>query len=164
MGQNNFAGNVLQLLLSWLQSLMSGVWSLFSGAGGGSVLRWFSENWLSLLIVFMVIGIALDVLVYLFRWRPFWWWFRKKRLVVDDMILEDEPFAEAPRRAHAPPRPAQPSTYVPRRQTAARSDDDLFMDAPLFDVKTSERDSLYAPGAKARTKRPASTKTRSTRR
>ncbi len=158
MGQNQFAGNVLQILLSWLQSLISSVWSLFSGGGGGSLLRWFSQNWLSMLVVLMIIGVSANILVYLLRWRPFWWWFRKKRLIVDDEMFDDEPLPpqkpaprRAPERNEKRPRPVQPSTIVPRRAPAkSGKKDDLFMTQTLFDVPLSpERragasDKLYA--------------------
>ena len=51
MTNNGFAADFLQILLGWLQNLFNGVWALFSGGSGGSVLRWFSQNWLSLLAI-----------------------------------------------------------------------------------------------------------------
>lgn len=92
---------------------MNGVWSLFTGSSGGSLLSWLSGSWKSLLVVLLTIGVVTDVIVYLLRWRPFWWWFRKKRMVVDDAILEpNEPLPSA--RRPAPARRVQPSTRIPR--------------------------------------------------
>ena len=136
MGQDQFAGNVLQVLLSWLQSLMSGVWSLFSGGGGGSVLRWFSDNWLGLLIVLMIIGVTANVLTHFLRWRPFWWWFRKKRLIVDDEIFETVP-AQRPRSGAKPRNTTKPSTIVPRRENDGG--DDLFTTRRHTDTRTKPR-------------------------
>lgn len=137
MGQNQFAGNVLQILLSWLQSLISGVWSLFSGGGGGSLLRWFSQNWLSILVVLMIIGVSANIIVYLLRWRPFWWWFRKKRLIVDDEMFEEAPVK---RRKPANRNTAKPSTIVPRRAPSKGSKkDDMFMTPTLFDVNDTTK-------------------------
>ena len=102
MGHDQFAGNVLEIMLSWFRALMNGVWSLFTGSSGGSLLSWLSGSWKSLLVVLLTIGVVTDVIVYLLRWRPFWWWFRKKRMVVDDAILEpNEPLPSARRPAPA---------------------------------------------------------------
>ncbi|MBQ3080349.1 MAG: hypothetical protein IJC48_10190 [Clostridia bacterium] len=145
MGQNSFAEHALQLVLGWLQSLMSGVWSLFSGGGGGSMLRWLSDNWLSLLIVFLAAGIVIDTVVYLFRWRPFWWWFRKKRMVVDDAIFDDKPIEDVfdlkPSRRAPHSNKKRPSTRIPERikKTAASDDGDLFMDDDLMNVKRAKK-------------------------
>ena len=56
MTNNGFAADFLQILLGWLQSLFNGIWALFSGGSGGSVLRWLSENWLSLLLALLIFG------------------------------------------------------------------------------------------------------------
>lgn len=119
MGHDQFAGNVLEIMLSWFRALMNGVWSLFTGSSGGSLLSWLSGSWKSLLVVLLTIGVVTDVIVYLLRWRPFWWWFRKKRMVVDDAILEpNEPLPSA--RRPAPARRVQPSTRIPRRESDVR--------------------------------------------
>lgn len=143
MDHNQFAANVLEIMLSWFRALMNGVWSLFTGSSGGSLLRWLSGSWKSLLIILLAIGVAMDVIVYLLRWRPFWWWFRKKRMVVDDAILE--PSTPAPSsRQKAPARRERPSTRIPRRQNASpreteEPNDDLFMEPSPFDVKPARR-------------------------
>ena len=140
MGHDQFAGNVLEIMLSWFRALMSGVWSLFTGSSGGSLLSWLSGSWKSLLVILLTIGVVMDVIVYLLRWRPFWWWFRKKRMVVDDAILE--PNAPLPSsRRQAPARRVQPSTRIPRRDSDVQRErddagkDDLFMEPSLFDAK-----------------------------
>jgi len=139
MGQNSFAENVLQLLLGWLQSLMSGVWSLFSGGSGGIMIRWLSENWLSLLLLFLAAGVILDAVVYLFRWRPFWWWFRKKRMIVDDSLLEDDEDDVFSVRKRTPSPKRKPSTIVPRRRESEKAKKNrMFMEDDLFSVKETK--------------------------
>ena len=142
MGQNNFAGNVLQVLLGWIQSLFNGIWSLFSGGSGGSLLKWLSGQWISLLIFFLAAGIILDVVVYLLRWKPYWWWFRKKRLVIDDEILErKKPSSKRPSKNSAYRR--EPSTYIPKRKNRL-SDEDFFQDEDsVFSVKTKKKKDVF---------------------
>lgn len=152
MGNGTFAENALEALLSWFESLINGAWSLFTGASGGSLLQWLAANWMSLLIIFMAVGVAADILVYLFRWRPFWWWFRKKRMIVDDRFLSQ---------GGKPSRRVEPSTRIPKRMIQDDTKDEesesgeMFMETTLFDVKSPQKasDSLYEVGARS-SKRP----------
>ena len=130
MTNNGFAADFLQILLGWLQSLFNGVWALFSGGSGGSLLRWFSENWLSLLAVLLVFGIVTDVVVYLIRWRPFWWWFRKKRLVIDDEAYDDYLGVKVSKTRDG--KYVVPSTIVKRNRKRA---EDGFEDEDIFEAK-----------------------------
>lgn len=52
-----------------------------------SVLQWFSEHWIGMLITLIIIGLAIDWLVWIIRWRPYWVWFRRKRVMIDDTDL-----------------------------------------------------------------------------
>lgn len=131
MSQNGFATGFLQILLGWLQSLFNGLWALFSGGSGGSVIRWFSDNWLSLLLTLLVLGIVMDVVIYLIRWRPFWWWFRKKRIIIDDEIYDDY----VDRRVKTKDgKTVHPSTIVKRRKPDSDYDD-FDEDDDVFKVK-----------------------------
>lgn len=81
-----YSNAIVNLMLSWLKGLANWVLRLFNLAGsvGGSPLLWLSENWLKLLAFFLILGLALDRLVWLIRWRPYWVWFRKERIIVND--------------------------------------------------------------------------------
>ena len=35
-------------------------------------------------LFFLTLGILLDLLIWLIRWRPYWVWFRKERVIVND--------------------------------------------------------------------------------
>ena len=95
MGQSGYAENFTTLMLGWMRNLASSLASMFQsggGADGSSFLTWFSQNWLGLLIFLIVLGVLIDWLVWLFRWRPYWLWFRKRRIVLDndiDDVLSD---------------------------------------------------------------------------
>lgn len=134
MTNNGFAADFLQILLGWLQSLFNGIWALFSGGSGGSVLRWFSENWLSLLVALLIFGIVTDVVVYLFRWRPFWWWFRKKRLVIDDEAYDDYLGVKVSKTKDG--KYVYPSTIV--RRNKKRQEDD-FEEGDIFEVNRKRK-------------------------
>ena len=90
---SGFSNAIVSAMLGWLKGLANWVLRLFNLAGSVSVspLAWLSQNWLKLLIVFMVIGVTIDLLVWLIRWRPHWVWFRKERVIVnDDRFFSEE--------------------------------------------------------------------------
>ena len=139
MGQNNIAGSILQSLLGWVQALFNGVWSLFSGGSGGSLLKWLSANWLSMLVFFLALGVCLDVVIYLIRWRPFWGWFRKKRLVIDDEIFDTKRSStRKPSSRSASTR--KPSTYIPKRISKY---DDFDEEDDVFEVKKRKKKDVF---------------------
>lgn len=77
---------VMNIMMSWLKGLASWVLDLFNLAGtsGFSPLTWLSNHWIKLLVIFLIVGVAMDALVWLMRWRPYWVWFQKKRIVIND--------------------------------------------------------------------------------
>ncbi len=83
---SGYSNKIVDLMLGWLKGLANWVLRLFNlaGSAGGSPLMWLSQNWLKLLIFFLVLGVAMDLLIWLIRWRPYWVWFRKERVIVND--------------------------------------------------------------------------------
>ena len=83
---SGYSNAIVDLMLGWLKGLANWVLRLFNLAGGsgGSPLLWLSQNWSKLLVFFLALGIILDILVWLIRWRPYWVWFRKERVIVND--------------------------------------------------------------------------------
>ena len=83
---SGYSNAFVDLMLGWLKGLANWVLRLFNLAGrtGGSPLLWLSQNWLKLLIFFLVLGVVVDRLIWLIRWRPYWVWFRKERVIVND--------------------------------------------------------------------------------
>lgn len=83
---SGYSNAFVDLMLGWLKGLANWVLRLFNLAGRVRVspLLWLSHNWLKLLIFFLALGIIVDLLVWLVRWRPYWVWFRKERVIVND--------------------------------------------------------------------------------
>lgn len=83
---SGYSNAIVDIMLGWLKGIANWVLRLFNlaGSGGVSPLLWLSENWLKLLILFLIVGMVLDRLVWLIRWRPYWVWFRKERVIVND--------------------------------------------------------------------------------
>jgi len=127
---------VMNLMLGWLKGVANWVLSLFDLAGstGFSPLAWLSENWLVMLITLLIIGVVMDLLIWLIRWRPHWVWFNKKRIVIhEDDFFEGEDLVDAglyepelfetepaPRRRRAPSKHKRPERSTARRPAPAR--------------------------------------------
>ena len=83
---SGYSNAIVDLMLGWLKGIANWVLRLFNLAGStsGSPLVWLADNWSKLLIFFLVLGLVLDRLIWLIRWRPYWVWFRKERVIVND--------------------------------------------------------------------------------
>ena len=84
MTQTGYTNAIVNAMLGWLKGLASWVLRLFNLSGGFSPLKFLADNWLQLLILFLILGVVIDLLVWLIRWRPHWVWFRKKRVIIND--------------------------------------------------------------------------------
>ena len=116
---------VMNIMLGWLKGIARWVLGLFNLAGVNafSPLEWLSRHWATLLIVLLITGVALDLIIWLVRWRPYWVWFNKKRIVIDDDdffageelvdsgLYDPSLFEVAPGQRSR----TRPSTNVPRR-------------------------------------------------
>lgn len=112
MTQTGYSNAIVNAMLSWLKGLASWVLKLFNLSGGASPLKFLADNWKQLLLILLALGVALDVLVWLIRWRPHWVWFRKRRVVINDKnffagerYADDADEWDAPRRGGANVRP-----------------------------------------------------------
>ena len=92
MGQNTYAEWFINMMLGWIRWIANGIAAMFQsnsshgGSSGGAFISWFADNWITLLVVLVVLGVLTDWLVWMIRWRPYWLWFRKKRVLLDDDI------------------------------------------------------------------------------
>ena len=78
----SFANTLFTIMLGWLQGAASAIWSAFTTEEGGSLIKWIGNNWITLAVILCVAGLAVDLTVYLFRWRPLQVWksfFRRRR-------------------------------------------------------------------------------------
>ena len=84
MTQAGYSKTIVNIMLGWLKGLASWVLRLFNLSGGISPLRFLANSWLELLVLFLLIGLAADLVIWLIRWRPHWVWLRKKRVIIND--------------------------------------------------------------------------------
>lgn len=90
MQQTDFADSFIKSMLGWIRWIASSVANLFQGGAGRSgdmsAFSWFADNWIRILISLIVVGVVVDWLVWMARWRPYWVWFRKRRILLDNDV------------------------------------------------------------------------------
>ena len=109
----SFIYTILSLMLSWIRALIASVWRLLTSEDGGALYRFLSQNWLRIVLVLCIAGIAVDLIVYFFRWRPDYVWRSRLRR------FRREPAAEAfPVETHETQiyRPVNAEAYAPLHQ------------------------------------------------
>ena len=72
----SFANSLFKIMLGWLQAAVSAVWSAFTSKNGSSLFNWIGKNWILIAGILCIIGLAADLSVYIFRWKPFKVWKR----------------------------------------------------------------------------------------
>ena len=70
----SFANGVFSLLLSWLQGAASSLWETVSSGRMSPFWQWFGEHWKTVAVALCAAGLLVDLLVYLFRWKPYRVW------------------------------------------------------------------------------------------
>lgn len=101
---NGFANTVLTMLLSWLKALVSNIWSVFTGENGDALYRFFASHWKTFFVVLCSVGLLVDGLIYLIRWRPYYVWFRRPRVPrpQENDAWQQDPYEPNPSEAYAP--------------------------------------------------------------
>lgn len=135
MTQSGITNAIVNGLLGWLRGLASWVLRLFDLVGGASPLDFLANNWKKLLIILLIIGVGVDLVIWIVRWRPHWVWLRKKRVVINDknffarendFDLEEERDSDRsgerrrPRRVWEDQEFVIPSAEAPRRERPKR--------------------------------------------
>lgn len=117
MTQSGYSSALVNVMLGWLKALANWVLKLFNLAGGGlSPLMWLSKHWMQLLVFCLAAGVAMDFIVWMLRWRPYWVWFRRQRIVVnDERMLSERSYEKRDAHGEYEKRYVVPSTIVKRR-------------------------------------------------
>lgn len=101
----SFANSVFSVLLGWIRTAVNEFWNILSSGEGGGMLAWIGENWKALTLILCLIGIVVDAIIYVIRWRPFQVWasffrrIRGKGQEADAWMEEEQtpqPMPEAP--------------------------------------------------------------------
>ena len=88
-----FANTLFSVLLGWVQTAASWLWSIVTNTDVSAWLRWLLDNWLVLVILLCLAGAAVDFIVYLFRWQPYRVWrrFLRRQKESNEPAQQEEP-------------------------------------------------------------------------
>ncbi len=64
------ADSLFNILMGWVRALVNGIWALFD-TEHTTILEFIGKNWLTITILIVAIGLVMDWLVWLIRWRPY---------------------------------------------------------------------------------------------
>ena len=70
------ANTLFSVLLGWVQTAASWLWSIITNTDVSAWLRWVLDHWLALVVLLCLAGLAVDFIVYLLRWQPYRVWRR----------------------------------------------------------------------------------------
>ena len=99
--------------MSWVRALVNAIWALFS-SDGTTLLGFLGKHWIAIALVIIAVGLVVDRLVWLIRWRPYHLLAMRVRRLLHIGDPEEEDEAEAPAEdisRFAPPA-AQEETYA----------------------------------------------------
>ena len=146
MGQ--FADTLFRVLLGWVQTAASWLWSLVTNTDVSAWLAWLLDNWLPLVLLLCVGGLALDFIVYLLRWQPYRVWrsFFRRVTARDEIEEEAAPKPLFQRKlVYADGSTAVEDVHQPVQEAMAPPEDQL--DAPIRPVRrvvrTATREQAY---------------------
>ena len=107
------ADSLFTVLMSWVRALVNAIWALFS-SDGTTLLGFLGKHWIAIALVIIAVGLVVDRLVWLIRWRPYHLLAMRVRRLLHIGDPEEEDEAEAPAEdisRFAPPT-AQEETYA----------------------------------------------------
>ena len=73
------ANSLFRALLGWIRTLSAEIWNTFSSPEGTTLLSWLGAHWKGLAVLMCLAGLAVDLVVYLFRWQPYRVWQSRRR-------------------------------------------------------------------------------------
>lgn len=114
MTNNGFAQKLIEVLLSWMRLVTSWVWNFFQADMAGGFMTWFADNWKHIALVLIIIGLVVDWLIWMIRWRPYWLWLRKRQIIYEEV--------DAPQKKKTIDRP-EPVRHMPRTAPQNEYDD-----------------------------------------
>ncbi len=147
---NIIADRLFALLLGWTGSLFNGLWNLITNNSAGFT-GFLQRFWLPMIIILLLAGTAIDYIIWLIRWRPYYVWsswlrrvIGRRRLVQTQSYMEDLD--------HSP-------LDLPEYQEYQDQAQDAFYDEPVyFDFPAAtyqEEQTAFAPAEQVQPVQPA---------
>ena len=115
------ANSFFQIFLSWIRILCAEIWNTVSSEDGSALATWIGKNWLAAAVFLCVTGVAVDLIVYLFRWQPYRIW-RSKRQKKKNRLPAIETHKSETEETEEDPIPLQIQTQPERTDNQSRTE------------------------------------------
>lgn len=66
----SLTNSVITTVLGWMRSVAGWCWHALTTGTGDGLPAWIGRHWLLLAVILCLIGVAIDLAVYILRWRP----------------------------------------------------------------------------------------------
>lgn len=66
--------SIFRSMLGWIRTVSVEIWNTLSSGDGETMFQWIGAHWKIMAAVICLIGLAVDLVVYLFRWQPYRVW------------------------------------------------------------------------------------------
>jgi|GEM_PF-4935563 len=145
----SFTQSVLNALLSWLRTGITGLWDIVNSKDTQTSLQWLGENWLVPVLLLAAGGVIIDFFIWLIRWRPFYVWGSSWRRFKRHFLKAERAEAPLPRRAyHRTPafEPQYDEAPVFQTQAYAPVEEEAYYEEPYAEEEyIEEREPIYTP-------------------
>ena len=74
-----FAQSLFELLLGWVKGSTRWGYQLFQDVQWQSGFHWLLSHWMIVVLLIMLLGVCIDFIVWMLRWKPHWVWASKIR-------------------------------------------------------------------------------------
>lgn len=76
---SGFSKTFLFVFLIWIKKLFNIIWQFLNDPESFFLVKFIINNWQIIAILLILIGVILDWLFYIARWRPYYVWFGRKQ-------------------------------------------------------------------------------------
>ncbi len=76
---NSFANSLFTVLFGWARALIQRIWISASAGRLNSFFVWIGDHWMILALALAVLGTAVDLVIWMIRWRPYLVWRSRAR-------------------------------------------------------------------------------------
>ena len=67
---SSFSRSLANILFGWVSGVISKIWAMISTDSGTALIPWIGKKWILIVAALCLLGLAIDLIVYAFRWRP----------------------------------------------------------------------------------------------
>lgn len=76
---NGVTKTFLSIFISWIKIFLNSLLNFLNDPNSFNLLKFIAQNWIVLSALLLLIGIVLDWIFWMIRWKPYYVWLGKKK-------------------------------------------------------------------------------------